>query len=91
MCDDSCLSYGLTFKECIQWPTFNEKFMDPHLKSVFMGPCVMAINDITRRLPRTLRQVANLINKVILCVHGHVIMFVQECANLFNGKQFMDI
>jgi len=69
MCDDSCLNYGLTFKECIQWPTFNEKCMNPHLKSELMGPCVMAINDITRRLlKRTLRQVANLINKVILCV-----------------------
>jgi len=39
----------------------------------------------------TLRQVANLFNKVILCVQRYATMFVQVYANPFIGKQIMNI
>ena len=39
----------------------------------------------------SLRQVANLFNKVILCVQRHVTMFVQVYANSLNGEQIMNI
>jgi len=36
-------------------------------------------------------QVANLFNTVILNIQGHAVMFVQEYANPFFGKQIMNI
>ena len=39
----------------------------------------------------SLRQVANLFNKVILCVQGHVTMFIQVHANPFIGERIMNI
>ena len=40
---------------------------------------------------RTLRQVANLFNKVILCVERHATMLVQVYANPFIGEWIMNI
>ena len=39
----------------------------------------------------TLRHVANLFNKVILCIQGHAVMSVQVYANSFIGKRIMNI
>jgi len=36
-----------------------------------------------------LRQVANLLNKAILCIQEHAVMFVQVYANPFIGKRIM--
>ena len=39
----------------------------------------------------TLRQVANMFNKVIHCDQRHAVMFVLVLANPFIGKKFMNI
>jgi len=38
-----------------------------------------------------LRQVANLFNKVILCIQEHAVMFVQVYAYPFIGKRNMNV
>jgi len=38
-----------------------------------------------------LRQVAYWLNKVILCIQEHAVMFVQVYANPFIGKRIMNI